>query len=567
VHALAIPKFLRAGTARHCGKSLRANLSLRRFAKLANWCILPLLLLLLPDAACAQFAFSTNNGALTITRYSGSVGSLIIPSSVYGLPVTAIGTNAFIFSYGLTNVTIPTSVSEIQSSGFALAFNLITINIPGSVTNIGISPFDSCHDLTAITVDTINPAYSSTDGVLFDKGTTTLIQYPGGKVGTYTIPDTVTNIQDVAFNLCPGLIGITIPNSVMRIGSSAFRSCTGLGNVSLPNSIRNVPEYAFADCYYMTNISIPGSVTNIGGAAFIACQHLANLVIPYGMISIGGDAFGGCYSLHSVSIPDTVTNIGPAAFALCTGLASIDVATNNPALSSKDGVMFDKGQTTLLQYPAGAAASYTIPNGVITIGDAAFLDCINLTNVIIPNSVTSIGTTAFDFCRLTNVSIPTSITNIGAWAFYGNPLTSITIPSSVSAIGSCAFQSCQILTEIYFTGNAPLMDSSVFYSDNAIVYYLPATSGWDSIDIGLPTMLWLPKIQTVGGDLGIRTNGFGFNINWASGMTVVVETSSALSNPDWVPISTNTLLGGTSVFNDPQWTNYPRRFYRIRSVY
>jgi hypothetical protein len=108
----------------------------------------------------------------------------------------------------------------------------------------------------------------------------------------------------------------------------------------------------------------------------------------------------------------------------------------------------------------------------------------------------------------------------------------------------------------------------VFYWDsNPTAYYLPGTTGWSdfSTNTGLPTALWTPQVLTTASSFGVRTNQFGFNINWASGMTVVVEASTSLVNPTWHPISTNTLTSGSTYFSDPQWTNYTRRFYRLRS--
>jgi len=97
------------------------------------------------------------------------------------------------------------------------------------------------------------------------------------------------------------------------------------------------------------------------------------------------------------------------------------------------------------------------------------------------------------------------------------------------------------------------------------VYYLPGSMGWGTTYGDVPTGLWLPQMQTSGMNFKIHTNQFGFNISWASGQTVVVEASTNLSNPDWQPVQTNTLTTGSAYFNDSQWTNYPGRFYRLRS--
>jgi len=145
-------------------------------------------------------------------------------------------------------------------------------------------------------------------------------------------------------------------------------------------------------------------------------------------------------------------------------------------------------------------------------------------------------------------------------------VTNITIPGSVTSIGDQAFYHCTSLTSVYFRGDAPSLGSSVFDSDNnATVYYLPGTTGWGTTFAGLPTVLWKPQVQTTDASFGVRTNQFGFNINWASGQIVVVEACTDLANPLWSPVGTNTLTSGSSYFSDPDWTNYPSRFYRLRS--
>jgi hypothetical protein len=162
------------------------------------------------------------------------------------------------------------------------------------------------------------------------------------------------------------------------------------------------------------------------------------------------------------------------------------------------------------------------------------------------NSVTSIGSGAFGSCAALNITIPNSVTNIGNYAFTG----------------------CRYLTGVYFRGNAPSIGLTTFLgSGNAIVYYLPGTTGWGNFAqlSGLQTRLWLPQMKTTDTSFGVRTNQFGFNVNWASGMTVVVEACASLSDPSWSPLQTNFLTSDSVYFNDPDWTNYPGRFYRLRS--
>jgi BspA type Leucine rich repeat region (6 copies) len=173
------------------------------------------------------------------------------------------------------------------------------------------------------------------------------------------------------------------------------------------------------------------------------------------------------------------------------------------------------------------------------------------------------------------VTIPSNInglpvTGIAPYAFMGNSgLTSVTIGNGVTSIGDYAFAYCGKLTSVYFGGNAPAADSSGF--DSPTIYYLPGTLGWVdfSANTGLPTALWYlpnPLILNQGPGFGVQSGQFSFTISWATNATIVVEACTNLSNPVWLPVSTNTLINGTSYFSDPQPANLPGRFYRLKQL-
>jgi hypothetical protein len=120
------------------------------------------------------------------------------------------------------------------------------------------------------------------------------------------------------------------------------------------------------------------------------------------------------------------------------------------------------------------------------------------------------------------------------------------------------------LTGVYFGGNAPAADSSAFDADNnATAYYLPGATGWSSPFAGIPAVLWNPQVRTGDSSFGVRSNQFGFTITGTSNIVIVVEASASLADPTWYPLQTNTLNGDSLYFSDPQWTNYPGRFYRL----
>jgi hypothetical protein len=212
--------------------------------------------------------------------------------------------------------------------------------------------------------------------------------------------------------------------------------------------------------------------------------------------------------------------------------------------------------------------SLTIRDSVSIIGTVAFASCTSLTNVTIGNGVSIIDSAAFASCaNLTSVSIGNSVTSIGNGAFEEcTSLTSVTIPDSVTRIVDYAFAYCTSLTGVYFQGNAPSVDANVFFqTGNVTVYYLPGTTGWGTTFGGRPAVLWNPLVQTSDASFGVRTNRFGFTITGTPNIPIVVEATTNLANPAWTPVGTNTLIGGSSYFSDPNWTNYPGRFYRIRS--
>ena len=195
-------------------------------------------------AVRAQFGCSDAGDTVLISGYTGVDGQAIIPGTFNGLPITSIGNGG---PQDLTSVTIDDSITNIGDWALANIPTLTSVTIPDSIIAIGYGAFTSCSGLTAINVDARNPAYSSVDGVLFNKRQTTLIVCPAGKAGAYTVPAGVTNIADWAFELCASLTSVTIPQSVTSIGKCAFFSCNGLTNVTMGSNVA-IGADAFLSC-------------------------------------------------------------------------------------------------------------------------------------------------------------------------------------------------------------------------------------------------------------------------------------------------------------------------------
>jgi len=604
----------------------------------------------IPDSVTriADQAFSGCTGlrSVTIPTSVNSIGnetfsvrtgltSLSIPNGV-----TNFGSGVFSGCTGLTNMAIPDSMAEIPARTFAGCTGLTRWTIPNSVTNVDANAFYGCSGLTNVTigsgviqisafavevrdfegsfagctglrsftVDPLNPAYSSRDGVLFNKSQDTLISWPEGKQGSYVVPDGVVGFADYAFVDCAGLTSVTIGAGVTNISAGGFRTpATFYGCVNLTNLTVDPlnPSYSSRD----------GVLFDKGGALLIAYPQAkpGGYVVPDDVTGTStGSVFEDCAGLTSVVIGRRMTNV--PSFSGCTGLTNIAVDPLNPVYSSRDGVLFDKDQDVLLCYSEGRVGEYVIPSGVTDIA-GAFAGCAGLTSVTMPQSVTSIGRGTFAGCTgLTNVSIPDSVayiddsafedctwltsvtigkgvTSIGDFAFQGcTGLTNLVIPNGVTSIWSYAFQGCSSLASLtigngvtslgedmfvgcselrsaFFLGDAPTTVGPSWFegATNVIVYYLPGATGWAAALGGRPALLWNPTIQLSDAAFGVQAGGFEFNIAGTPDIPLVVEATSNLSTGGWIPVRTLTLTNGLVAFRDSAWTDYPARFYRIRS--
>ena len=382
-----------------------------------------------------------------------SIKSVVIEDGV-----TSIGENAFAYCTNLTSVSLPNSVTSMGWCAFTNCNALTSFTIPKSITSI-YGAFIECLGLTSIIVESGNTKYDSRDNcnAIIETATNTLIQ---GCKNTI-IPYSVTSIGGWAFGYCTGLTSIEIPNSVTSIGYGAFEGCSGLTSITCEAL---TPPTCGTDCFHGIETTIPVYVPNVDAytaapvwnsftniqslyVAYGTCgaegdgsnltwtlskegvltisgtgemkdwmwsfetpwadylSSIKSLVINDGVTSLGKSAFEGCTGLTSVTIPAGITNIRTWAFNKCSGLTSFEVAKDNPNYCAVDGVLFNKDQTMLVQYPIGnTRTEYTIPNGVTTIRQCAFGYSV-LTSVTIPSSVTDVGPSAFYKCSgLTSIT-------------------------------------------------------------------------------------------------------------------------------------------------------------------
>ena len=455
------------------------------------------------------------------------IKDLVIPNTV-----DSIYNYAFYGCSSLTSVTIPNSVTSIGYYAFYDCTSLTSITIPNSVTSIGSSAFYNCCFLKKdfinnSSLDAEKNNYwgalvgdTEVDGLIIS-GTT--IVWAKKHLNAATIPNYITTIGYYAFYNCSSLTSITIPNSVTSIGSSAFSDCVALtktnymGDVAgwcdinfssstsnpmsyshnfyindqeikdlvIPNTVDTIHNYAFYECSSLTTVTIPNSVTSIGNNAFSYCSSITSVTIPNSVTSIGNNAFYNCSSLMSIKIPESVINIGNGAFDytafynddsnwednvlyIDNCLISIQDLTISGEYRIKDGVRLIAGQGFGFQLDL---TSVVIPNSVKSISERAFTES-GITSVVIPDNVTNMEKEAFWYCKnLSSVSIGKGITNLRNRLFCGcYALTSIDIPKNITNMEEGVFFDCKNLSSVTLGNSITSIADQLFYGCNALTH-------------------------------------------------------------------------------------------------
>ena len=468
----------------------------------------------------------TGGTSIGSSAFSGcsSLTSITIPDGV-----TSIGSSAFSGCSGLTSIIIPDSVTSIGDGAFRgctaeivwgdnpviteigdyafSGYEGTSITIPDSVTSIGNDAFYDCDSLVSVyyTGDMTSWLGKSWHGRVMSSGRTLYLD--GNKVeGEIVIPDETTAIPSYAFAYQADVTSVTIPDGVTSIGFAAFRSCIGLTSVTISNGVTSIGGYAFEWCtaeivwgdapeiteigdnafngYKGTSITIPDSVTSIGRYAFRNCTGLTSVIIGNGVTSIGSYAFQDCRKLIEVHNKSALQISAGSSNYGYVGYYAKNVYKREGGswfTDTADGYRFfydtrySYQKSGYLMGYFGDESSLSLPDSFTaydgtevssyTIHSYAFENMTELSSIIIPDSVTSIGSHAFEGCAAEIVwgNAP-KVTEIGDYAFYGYEGTSITIPECVTSIGYMAFSGCSGLTSI------TIPDSVTRIGDYAFAY-------------------------------------------------------------------------------------------------
>ncbi len=413
-----------------------------------------------------------------------ATGTVTIPSTLGGSPVTKVRNSAFYGCSSLTGVSIPSSVTSIGSYAFYGCSGLRNVAMPVSVKTLGDGAFQNCTGLESVSIPVSITAipYNAFYGCT--------------SLRTLDLPVTVKSIDSYAFYSCVSLSSVSIPFSVKSIGSNAFYGCSSLSNLELASGLESIGYNAFYGCNGLREVVIPASVTSVSSYAFGACGNIRRVTVPEcvlsNMSSVFGDScktitslaiadgvetidfgFYKCDGLTSLSIPASVTRIGESVFRYsCPALSEITVAPGNANYKFSGGLLLTKDGKEIVAVPRGRIW-VSIPDAVTEIGRETFNNCPNL-NFTWRNGVKSIdgwvlgcdeddlpknftlsgyrgiANGAFSYCEaLTGITIGEGVKSIGAYSFEEcSNLTSISIPASVTRIDVSAFDECYRISSI-----------------------------------------------------------------------------------------------------------------------
>ena len=501
---------------------------------------------------------------------NSAVTSVILPETV-----VKIGEKAFSECKNLTSVTITQGIVEIQSYAFLMSPKLTVIDIPDGLQKAARLAEDNVQ---------FRCSFGSSAAFALSKGGNS---FCAGDFQMRYLFDDEGNRNGLRLNKYLGTDAeVTVPEEVTETGS-AFKDCKTVTKVVLPAGLTKLESDIFSGCTALKEIAIPEGVTSIGNGAFRDCEALTELALPQGLKKIGSNAFIGCKSLTYIEIPDGVETveyfIAESTIQLRCAIgssAAVAVSRSNDGFYSDDLYLrytFDgdgvQNGLTLMKY-IGASSEVIVPDGVtklqystfsecrqlltrvvlpdglLSIPESLLNNCTNLKEVVIPESVTTIGNHAFFGCAsLEKINLPAGLTEISQSLLGGcTALSEITIPDGVTAIGDSAFQKCASLTEIVLPQGLRRIDGEAFFGCTGLSYIdipdgLETAGNWiadDSVQlrcsIGSSAAIALSK-----SDNGFCVDGFrlcyGFDDDGnTNGLTVkrYVGSETEVTVPDGV---------------------------------
>lgn len=411
------------------------------------------------------------DGSAVITRYTGDEVEVVVPATIDGIPVSAIGKHAFA-STKVEKVMLQDGIARMEEGAFQSNSALKEVVLPPSLQTIGDFAFNDCGNLA-------------------------LVRFSEG----------LLEIGQSAFSYDRALSGVTLPDSLRTIGSYAFEGCIGLMDIRIPAKVANLPEGAFYYCDQLSTVSFAEGLVSLGTRAFEGCVSLAHLQLPNSAEQIGFRTFAGCAALKTVYVPRETAVVDQSAFGEPVDTAPLTnpdlVLIGAPGSSlatvaKSAGLSFDDvscwadaslfsyersdGGITITGY-RGNAEQLILPTYIdglpaTSIGVDAFYDCGSIQHVVLPRRLESILNSAFSYCpNLVSVEFPGSLQRIDYYAFYRCNLSSVALPASVTTLGYNAFDSNYGLRQVSLGSGLAFLDETAFTDCIALETLEIASSG------------------------------------------------------------------------------------------
>lgn len=398
-----------------------------------------------------------------------------------GNGVTILKSAAFRGCTSLTGIELPDSLITLEDSVFEDS-GLISIVLPKGVTEIGEQVFLDIETLTSIEVDEANTVFSSMDGILYNKNKTTLILCPRKKSGEIKVPEGVKNLEKEAFCMCE-MSSVVLPSTLETIGSNTFNACTNIEEIKIPEGVVTIEAGAFAGCDALKKVTIPKSVTSIGNKVFNGTYN----ALIYCYKNSAGHTYAIENELIFFLLDQKIQAQGNCGENLTWVLENVD--GSGVLKISGTGAMKDWDIRTLWdKYPnlpewydiRKLISKIEIQDGVTSIGEYAFYDCTNITDITLAESVTYIGMSAFEYCSsITDIKLAESVTGIGVAAFaYCSSLKEIKLPSKLDNLATATFKGCSSLTSIEIPESVWSLSGNLFEDCTSLSYIkLPKEMG------------------------------------------------------------------------------------------
>lgn len=396
--------------------------------------------------------------------------------------ITEIPSYAFEHVYDLTSVVLPSNLVTIEKYAFYNCQHLESIEFPETVTTIGSSAFHYCYSLS----------------------------------GTLTIPETITSIGRYAFSetgydtlnynspalFSKGIFEMTnlstvnFGNRVTEITSGMFDGCVQLKHITIPDTVTKIGSGAFMDCINLESVTLSSNLLVIENGAFYDCEKLSNVDLPDSVTEIGSDAFNGCTQITELTIPKSVTSF--YVNALPQNLTTVYYNAENCTFEGL--IRANSGDTYYSPFYQTKIKNVFIGDTVKRIPDYFLCSASFIENIVLPDSVTEIGTEAFRGCTIKNITLSPNLVVIEDRAFYGtyvkiedikfpdglrmigkeafaycHEIEEIHLPDSVVDVAEGAFESCKILSKVRMSPNVRLIAERAFYGCTVLEDFV-----WDS---------------------------------------------------------------------------------------